>query len=487
MVLVLALLGCGPDVPLEGVWNGDIYYGTVNGQPYQRHWGLASRFDGDGADLQWRLLGDVYEPRVRNRPFRLRAEWSDTWSGPDFDAEQVHRVEMDEHDGERMSGTHTYSVTYRSFAGETMNEYVYEGTIDVYRTDRHDDAEADGLALAGEHGDFDADGLPINVRVRDGIAWLPRYQDGLRILDASDPAAIVEIGHVPVRVGDGEIWNDVKLLDADGKRYALMASSSEGLVIVDGTDPSAAEVVASWPPQGDWSVYDVHTVWVDEAARIAYLGYVGREVDGEWIWGGLEIVDLTNPTKPVGRGSWAASDAGGDLVHDLMVRDGVAYLCAWDAGLVMVDVSVPEEPVVIGQYDDYDRRTSHSVWVGEIGGRLIAVHGDEDFGAHLRVLDVTDPANVQLLAEWETRPQVSIHNVMLVGDRAYVAYYQDGVRVIDLSDPTRPEQVAYYNTWDPDRPDVGWSFFEGAVGIDVAEGRVWVADSHRGLVVLEED
>ena len=77
----------------------------------------------------------------------------------------------------------------------------------------------------------------------------------------------------------------------------------------------------------------------------------------------------------------------------------------------------------------------------------------------------------------------SIHNMLLVGQRLYVAWYQEGVRLLDVSNPTQPRQVAHYNTFretDPERTD---DMFEGAVGIRVpGDGYVYVVDTSRGLL-----
>ena len=110
-----------------------------------------------------------------------------------------------------------------------------------------------------------------------------------------------------------------------------------------------------------------------------------------------------------------------------------------------------------------------------------------DGGAFLRVLD-GDPASESFLGElgrYQSRPEVGIHNFELIGDRAYIAYYQDGVRVVDLSDPTRPREVAHYNTWDPETASSGP--FSGALGIRVVDGLIYVADSERGLLILREN
>ena len=107
----------------------------------------------------------------------------------------------------------------------------------------------------------------------------------------------------------------------------------------------------------------------------------------------------------------------------------------------------------------------------------------------MRVLDA-DPASPTFLAtlsEWHLRDEVSIHNIMAFGDRAYVAHYFDGVRVVDLADPASPMEVAHFNTWSEGTGAAG--LYGGAHGIDVdlAARRIYVADSIRGLLILQGD
>jgi hypothetical protein len=217
----------------------------------------------------------------------------------------------------------------------------------------------------------------------------------------------------------------------------------------------------------------VHSIFVD--GPLAYLA----DVDA----GAMRVFDVSQPARAVEIGRYARPEPGA-FVHDLMVGGGRCYLNYWDQGFDVLDCTDPTRPRELGRYR-YARMTSHSSWVGPIGGRLVALHGDEDYGGHLRLLDVTDPAaGVALVGEWQTRPEVSVHNVMLVGTTAYLAHYQDGLRVLDVSDPARPRPVAYANTWSfAGAP--GSSFYEGALGIDVdpAARLIYVADSARGLLI----
>ena len=154
----------------------------------------------------------------------------------------------------------------------------------------------------------------------------------------------------------------------------------------------------------------------------------------------------------------------------------------------VVDVSIPAAPRRVGVFEHYGETSSHSSAVTTVAGKRIAVHGDEQFGAHVHIVDVTEgtPGFTHDLGEWQTRPEVSAHNIMASGRYAYLTHYQDGVRVLDLADPTAPVQVAWFNTWPGPVPGYGDSFFEAAVGLDLdlPAQRIYVADTHRGLLVL---
>jgi hypothetical protein len=358
-----------------------------------------------------------------------------------------------------------------------------------------DEPELQGMRLLGSIGDNPADpwlpsglsNVTVNVRVADGIAYLARYQDGLRIVDVHDPAAPVELGHLPVEYpGQDEIYNDVKVVSGEGgARWALMASSEVGVVVVDVADPTAPAIVGHFgtPPSGTGISVSVHTLFVDGGK--AYLANTSL--------GGLEVFDLAGlPTAtPLGSFVLPNLDTEGGFLHDLYVEGDRAYLAYWNRGMFIVDVSDPAKIRSIGKFADYGERTSHSVWVTTIGDRRIAVHGDEQYGAHVHIVDVTE-GSVDFLddvAEYETRPEVSVHNVLASGSVAYVTYYQDGLRVLDLSDPAHPVKIAHFHSWSGARPGDGLQFYEGAIGIDLdtATGTIYVADIARGLFVLALD
>jgi len=348
------------------------------------------------------------------------------------------------------------------------------------------EVEADGLELVAEWAGGDAPwppGTPTNVKVVDGVAYVSRLIYGLdevadmRIVDVSDPENPRDLGVLASsEQGPGD-FNDVKLFQVDGRTHAVLAGAVSP--VVDASDPANPVVVS----QLEYS----HSVFLREDADgrpLAYLATSGGTAD-------MPIYDLSDPANPVllervvlPPGEMSPDGMGS--LHDLYAEEDRLYLNAQGDGFTIMDRQ--GEGWVVREPRLPQSGFSHASWVGEIEGRPIAITGDEGFDAHMQVVDV-DPASDQFMTElgkYQTRPDVSIHNMMLFGSRVYFTYYQDGVRILDLADPTDPQLVAYYNTWDEETGSPG--SFAGAVGldVDVDAGLIYVADMDRGLLILRE-
>ena len=416
-----------------------------------------------------------------------------------FDDSGIYVLAMNEIDPEQPDEpviTRTYHVCARDAAGIATGTYeycsdeeCYPATLSGGKVDPLDEPEAEGVTLIseynGENNDWSFSSITLNVRVHGGMAYMARRYDGLRIVDISDEQAPVERGHSPAN--QNENYNDVKVVEGPGDTvYALMASSTRGVVVIDVTDPDDPQEVTRFPgselaPDG---LPSVHTLFVEDQRVYLTFNYDDS----------LRIYDVSDPADPQPLGSFVnprVDDEGGNL-HDLYVQGGRAYLNYWNLGMTIVDtLADPANPVMLGEYRDYGQVTSHSNWVTNVGGRTISVHGDEQYGAHVRIVDV-DPQSgefLETLGSYQTRPYVSVHNILAYADRAYVTYYQDGLRILDLSDPYNPVEAGHFQTWPGLQENYGHSFFEGAIGVDLdpARNRLYLADTHRGLLILSLD
>lgn len=470
--------GCGEmpgldQVPLLGIWHLDMDYDDFGSVP------RVLRFADLGAGPVAFYSGtEMGEPTVTAGDILIRLAYTD-----DQERERIYALNIcAKHPDGSLSGR---------YAGCTDGECAV-ASFDMFRADPLDEPIAEGITVISEYNGpaaspwpVDGRNITVNVRHLGTTAYLARYQDGLRIVDLSDPAQPSELGHIPVTYPDYEIYNDIKMVEANDRVYALCASNLRGVVTYDVTDPANPTEVAAFPPVDDEVGYvDVHTLFIDGTR--AYLANTTYNVSG------LDIYDVSDPTSPTSLGRYVDPDVPdeGGFVHDLYVKDGRVYLNYWNQGMVVLDAQAdPANPTVVGIFDDYERRTSHSVWVTEAGGKTIAVHGGEDFGAHVRIIDLGTAPGYQEIGSFQTRAQVSVHNIMAIGDRALVTYYQDGFRVLDLSNPAQPTEIAHLQTWPGTQPAYGNGFYEGAIGVDYNPDtdHVYLADTHRGLFVLRLD
>ncbi|MFQ6091381.1 MAG: hypothetical protein ACE5OR_01665 [bacterium] len=63
----------------------------------------------------------------------------------------------------------------------------------------------------------------------------------------------------------------------------------------------------------------------------------------------------------------------------------------------------------------------------------------------MRIWDIKDLGDISQVAEYITDPTISVHNSFVKGNYAYIAYYMDWLRILDISDPANPVEVGVYD------------------------------------------
>ncbi|QSQ13106.1 LVIVD repeat-containing protein [Myxococcus landrumensis] len=346
------------------------------------------------------------------------------------------------------------------------------GTFEAHRVARQNEPESSGgLTLVGER--YTPVGTPVDVFVTKGHAYVVSIphgdrDGGLSVFDVSNPRN--PILKTTISLPGDNYWNGVW-----AKGDALyIASRQKGTLLYDISQPEAPFFIRSLLPEGTIST---HTVLVDGDRLYSMASNDGTVVH-----------ELTDPLNPVLRAVISPPpEQPYDGPHDAFAYQNRLYISHQYGGYVVADVADLDNIHILGLYDSHHSAYSHHNAVGTFGGKTIAFEGGEFHASHVRVLDVTDPARIVKMGEFRMRQTTSMHNMLLRGNRLYVVWYHDGLRVLDVSNPTKPKQVAHHLTFREEDPNRGDSLFEGAIGLRIpGDGHVYVVDTSRGLLIFNE-
>jgi plastocyanin len=291
------------------------------------------------------------------------------------------------------------------------------------------------------------------------------------------------------------------------------SNRKNGIVFFDPTDPAHLKVISEYT---ETVTGGVHSAYID-----GHDVYITDDATGS-----LRIIDFADPKHPKEVARWQTekteaqtinSPLGegmitvGRYLHDLQVKDGLAYLAYWRDGLVILDVGngikggSPENPKLVAQY-----KFNHYELYGN--GWLAGTHttfryknyvfvGDEVFPGNfdidskeripvrgiLHVMDVSDVEHPREVAVYEV-PEGGIHNVWADNDILYAGDYAGGGRVLDISGELRGNlyqqgrEIATFWTGDPGGYRVNLPFTWGA---QPANGMIFFNDINSGIWIVK--
>jgi len=205
----------------------------------------------------------------------------------------------------------------------------------------------------------------VNSTTRVDTVLLVAHSNGMKILDFTDPAN-------PVEIGDITTSGYTRSLAVVGNYvYAVNASR---LIVFDITDRTAPVEIGSWTDSwfgAEEVLVDGNYVYianganrgfdivdVSDPANPAGLGTInppgssGRlDKSGDYVflaggYSGLQIIDVSNPLSPSIDNTWDEDYT----VVDVTIVDTIAYVATYDAGLHLLNIADPTNPVEVGSY-----------------------------------------------------------------------------------------------------------------------------------------
>jgi hypothetical protein len=328
-------------------------------------------------------------------------------------------------------------------------------------------------------------------------AYVSTISDKLLVYDISDPAKPKLTDTLKV---DAHTINDVSV-SADGKVGVITregaSSRKNGIVFLDTTDPAHPKIVSEYT---ETVTGGVHSAFID-----SHYVYLTDDSTGS-----LRVIDFANVKAPKEVARWQVESPlvttggiqGGRYVHDVQVKDGLAYLAYWRDGLVILDVGngikggSPEKPQFVSQlrfnyYELYGNgwlsgahavyRYKNYLFVGdEVFPEMFDIAGKKRIPVRgvVHVVDVSDITHPRKVAEYAV-PEAGAHNVWVENDILYMGYYNGGARVLDVSGELRGDlyrqgrEIARHWTGSED-------------GLRANSPFAWGAQTHNGLVFFND-
>jgi hypothetical protein len=350
------------------------------------------------------------------------------------------------------------------------------------------------------------------------VAYLGTHMGGDRVyaIDISNPGNPVVVDSI---MANTRLVNDMQTTP-DGNYMVFTregaADRKNGIVIADTHNPLHPKELSQFT---DGVAGGVHSVYIYEHPQ--YGRYVYLTNDGT---GAIDIVNLSDPAKPVRAGEWRTNrpDAA-RYVHDLDIVDGLLYASYWNDGLVILDIGNgkwggrPDKPVLVSQfkynldslYRDVEdvsapgfTRGTHTAWRQRGGNDVFiadevylngSIQGAKDASSSrmygtLQVIDVSEIETPKSVA-WYTPEMGGVHQVWQVADTLYLGAYDAGFHVFDVSGELKGDlraqqrEMASLNT-----ADLGGvvqnAAFDWGVVVNPKDGLAYVNDFNNGLWVV---
>ena len=317
---------------------------------------------------------------------------------------------------------------------------------------------------------------------------------GASVVDVTDPSLPVYVGLLEAQGGTAQ---DIKVY-ADHAFF--IGAGDTGMPVFDLRrlrNVGALPVTLAADARYD-GIASAHNLVIDTQSGFAFP--VGSSGGGDTCGGGLHMIDIRNPVTPTFAGCytdteglvWAGRTHDAQCVEyrgpDSDFRGRQICFASNETALRIVDVTEKDDPVPIASATYPGMAYIHQGWLTE-DHRYYYMNDELDeltgLAERTRTLiwDVAELDDPILVAEHFGSTTATDHNLYIKGDRMYQANYQLGLRVLDISDPERPEEIGFFDTTpyegNPPTMSGAWTaypFFES--------GTVIVSSTQEGLFLL---
>ena len=270
---------------------------------------------------------------------------------------------------------------------------------------------------------------------------------GVQILDITDPSAVTAAGSI-TDTGALELGGagDIAIFESGGSTYAAVAAYlDDGVQILDVTDPSAVTAAGSITDTGALELGGTVGIAIFESGGSTYAAVAAYSDDG------VQILNMTDPSDVTAAGSIADTGtlkldgARGIATFESGGSTYAAVAAYLDDGVQILDITDPSAVTAAGSIADTGTlklNGASGITTFESGGSTYAaVAAYLDDG--VQILDITDPSAVTAAGSIVDTGTLKLNGASGIttfesGGSTYaaVASHDDGVQILDITDPS---------------------------------------------------
>lgn len=305
---------------------------------------------------------------------------------------------------------------------------------------------------------------------------------GTHFINVTDPQNPIEVNSF-IGFNSNVIWRDFKV--SGNYAFGVADNFFNSLQIFDLSNlPNSVSIV-----------YD--DILLSESAHNIYIenerAYLASNRRNDTVFA-LDVISLEDPLNPFLLASFDDSYfgfCGWGCLHDIYVKNNIAYCSAGYEGLYIYDFTDLQNPVLLGSITNYSSKGyNHSSWAHE-DGNILVMADEVPNSLPLKSHDISDISNPLELTTFISNVGARPHNPFFVKNDLVVSYYLDGVQIFDFTNPANPVRSAFYDTYPnndtltnpyPDEFNGAWGVYPFFNSKNIA-----VADINTGLYMVTKE
>ena len=287
--------------------------------------------------------------------------------------------------------------------------------------------------------------------------------NGTGFVEITDPdnPVIVSVVLTPNRGRDMKVY----------QHYVYTTSDSGPTHVIDVSDIDSGVVTLVNTIGGG-----AHNIFINEQSGFLYAS----------IGGPMVVADLSDPINAPVVAIWDSQ------AHDATVvtytegpyagREIAFVFAGWDERVDIVDVTDKSDMFLLGSTTYPSATYTHQGWLSA-DRQYLYVSDEVDEIPRTTIIDVSDLTDPTFISDFTTGLDSTDHNLYVHNGYIFEANYTSGLRIFDATDPLKPVEVGYFDTYPANNAEGyqgAWSSYPF-----FPSGMVIVSDRSGGLFILD--